>query len=159
MVRKRDRVIATLVVWIAVFISMAVILGRLTGPGVDLQNFWYYSGNVVTGGSSEEAIAALDNLNKITAELQFQTQQYAQTAVFAYLPYIILLTIIFLGGGMLSTFFIWRSVAVPGELVERVKEYREGVPQPRAVHLDDDGELLHTAPESQPNQNDRERVR
>ncbi|MEO8610824.1 MAG: hypothetical protein ABI690_23205 [Chloroflexota bacterium] len=157
MVRKRDRVIATLIVWIGVLVAMSVILGRLSGAALDMQNFWYYSGNVVTGGSSEEALQALNSINGMMNQLQFQTQQFAQAEMFAYLPYVVLLSAIFLGGGLLSTLFIWRSVAVPAELAERVKDYKEFVPPPRTVvHLDDDGELIHMATHSQSTQNYQE---
>lgn len=152
MVRKRDRVIATLVVWIGILIAMSAILGRFTGPGLDMQNFWYYSGNVVTGGSSEAAVEVLNNINNFTNDVQSQTRQFAQAELLAYMPYIILLSALFLGGGLLCTIFIWRSVAVPGELIERVNAYKESAsaPEPHLVHLDDDGELVHMPRESQP---------
>jgi hypothetical protein len=128
--------------------AMAVILGRLAEPGLDLQNFWYYSGSVVTGGSSEAAVELLNNINNFTIEIQSQTRQFAQAELLTYMPYIILLCALFLGGGLLCTIFIWRSVAVPGELVERVNAYKESasVPQAQVVQLDDDGELVHISP-------------
>ncbi|MBZ0286956.1 MAG: hypothetical protein K8I30_05035 [Anaerolineae bacterium] len=159
MVRKRDRVIATLIVWIGVLVAMAVILGRLTGPGLEMQNFWYYSGSVVTGGSSEEAMQVLDGINKITNDLQMQTRQYAQAELMAYLPYIVLLSAFFLAGGMLSTFFIWRSVVVPGALMDKVNLYKEIESEPRAVHLDDDGELVHMVMDAEGQQHNREAMR
>lgn len=158
MVRKRDRVISTLLVWIAVVMAMAMIIGRLNWAAIEMRNFWYYSGNVVTGASQEEATQILQDINIFTGELSSQAQQIAQAELFVYLPYVLLIGAVLLIGGVLSTMFIWRSVIVPAEVSEAIAE-KNAANQiaPRSIEtlLDDDGELLNPETDTPPLQNHR----
>src|SRR5262245_47511195 len=108
MVRRRDRVVGTLLIWLAVVLALTMMIGRLNWAAIEMRNFWYYAGNVVTGASSEEANQLLNEISEITNQLASQTQQIAQTELLIYLPYILLITAVLLIGGVLSTIFIWR---------------------------------------------------
>src|SRR5690606_41098710 len=98
MVRKTDRVIGTLVIWIAVLVMMAWTLGRLTYPFVQVQNAWYHA-SVVTGATSEEALQIFEDLQHVNSELFLQVNQFAQAEMLNYLPYILLVSAILLAGG------------------------------------------------------------
>ena len=164
MVRKRDRVIGTLLIWIAVLITMGMALGRLTGyPPMFLQNNWYYSGNVVTGASSEEATRILQEIQNVSQELFNEAQQFAQAEVFQYIPYVLLICGILLAGAVISTFFIWRAVLVPTEVSEAIAagdipdRRRRTAPESLAKLLSDDGELHDSASDPQPERNHQEK--
>ena len=144
MVRRRERVIGTLLVWIGVLISLAMILDRLNYARITMQNNWYYSGGVVTGASSEEALRLLEEHQELSQEIWMQINQFAQAELLAYFPYIFLLMAVLLVGGVLSTMFIWRSVVVPEAISEMVSEKQAEMREEegRSLVLDDDGELV-----------------
>lgn len=154
MVRRRDRVVGTLLIWLAVLLSLTMIIGRLNWAAIEMRNFWYYAGNVVTGASSEEANRLLNEISQITGELSSQTQQIAQTELLIYMPYILLIAAALLLGGVLSTIFIWRSVLVPAEVSEAIAE-RHSAPRSIDALLDDDGELIQPESDVHPAQNHR----
>jgi hypothetical protein len=159
MIRKRDRVVGTLAVWIGILIAMGMILDRMNGVATNLQNNWYYGGNVVTGASPEEATRILGALQSMSNDLFLQVRQFTQAELLAYLPYFALLGLILLAGGVLSTLFIWRSVSVPAQISEaiasRMAEDVEGDGKQSTIQslanlLDDDGELHAVDTTSQP---------
>jgi hypothetical protein len=144
MVRKHERVIGTLLVWIGVIVSMSMILDRLNYARVMMQNNWYYSGGVVTGASSEEALRLLEDHQELSQQVWSQVNQFAQVELLTYFPYLLLLGAVLLIGGVLSTMFIWRSVVVPEEVAEMVAEKQAEVQESErslSSLLDDDGEI------------------
>jgi hypothetical protein len=158
MVRKRDRVIGTLLVWIGVLISTSMVLDRLNYARLDLQNNWYYTGGVLTGVSSEEANEILQNVQSISTEIYFQTQNFVKAELFTYWPYFLLIIGLLLAAGVVSTLFIWRSVIVPAEVREMIAANDYGESQPArslATLLDDDGELVPLEDDPQPATNHR----
>jgi hypothetical protein len=162
MVRKRDRVIGTLLVWIAVLISMHSIIQALNYAPVYLQNYWYYSGNVVVGPNSEEAMQVWQDFQSISSSLFAQTQQIARTELFNYyFPYVLFILAILLIGAGLSTLFIWRSVIVPAAMSEAIaaknsESHEQTDARSLASLLDDDGEFIHPDADVQPTQNHRQ---
>jgi hypothetical protein len=144
---------------------MAVALAKLTTyPPLFMQNNWYYSGNVVTGASSEEATRILQEIQNVSQGLYNQTQQFAQAEMFHYIPYILLICGILLAGGVISTFFIWRSVIVPTEVSEAIaageiqeRKQRRTAPGSLANLLSDDGELHDSEAEPLPEHNHQEK--
>jgi len=125
MIRKRDRVVGTLAIWIGVLLAMGIMLDRLNIINIQMQNYWYYTGGVVTGTSSEEAMQVLQDLQRINNLYYGETQQFARAELFQYFPLVMLLLILLLVAAVISTYFIWRSVAVPVEVSERIEARRE----------------------------------
>ena len=91
MIRKRERVIGTLLVWIGILIAMGMTLDRMNGIHIWMQNNRYSSGNIVTGASQEEATQLLETLQSINNELFFQVRQFTFTELIPYLPYFALI--------------------------------------------------------------------
>lgn len=156
MVRKRDRLIGTLVIWIAVFVAMSKIFDGLNYAPIWMQNYWYQSGGVVVGEDSATAMQIWEDFQSVSSGLFDQTRQIAQTDLFEYyLPYLLLLVLVLLVGAVLSTFFIWRSVIVP-EAIASARRHEQSEPTPVASLLDDDGELMEPLADLQPVQNQRQ---
>lgn len=156
MLQKRDRVIATLLVWIAVLVALSMAIGRLSFIALDMWGMWYHPGSVITGATSEEAMRILNDFQTFNSELYNQTQQFARAEMLAYLPYVVLIGAVLLVGGVLSTMFIWRSVAVPAEVREAIAAGKDQtIRRPEVFELDDDGELIQTEIDSQPSRNHR----
>lgn len=162
MVRKRDRVIGTLAIWVAVLITVSMVIDRMNFARLNMQNNWYYSGSVVVGQDSEAAMQIWQDLQSISSEIFTQTQQIAQAELFNYyFPYILLILGVLLIGAVLSTLFIWRSVIVPAGVSEVVaarnaQSHEREDRTPVASLLDDDGELIEPLPDAQSIQNRRQ---
>ncbi len=162
MIRKRDRVIGTLMIWVAAVVSMMLAVGRLNDTNVWANNYWYHAGNLVTGATPEEATRIVNELQSIGQGFYTQTRQFAQAEMLAYLPYILLIAAIVLAGALLSTMFIWRSVAVPAEISERIAgeaalEHTHAANESLAHLLDDDGELVDLDSAAAPRQRREQR--
>lgn len=159
MVRKRDRVIGTLLIWIGILITMSMILDRMNSISLYLQNNWYNSVNVVTGADPAEATQLFENIQSISNDLYFQVRQIAFYELTAYLPVFVFIGIALLVAGILSTYFIWRSVVVPEAIRETIAAHQEeGNQEPSSRQslanlLDDDGEILAPTPDLEPEQN------
>lgn len=149
MIRKRDRVVGTLAIWSGTLFALAMIIDRLYIINIQMQNFWYYTGSVVTGGSSEEAMQALQNLQSINNQLFTQVQQVARAELLAYAPLILILCLFLIAAAVISTWFIWRSVAVTPDVSERVEAWSSSrhPAAPLARLLNDDGEIIPQTPE------------
>jgi hypothetical protein len=162
MVRKQDRVIGTLVIWIAVSVILSMILDRLNYARLDLINHWYYSGAAVAGTTAEDATRILEELQQVGGDIFAQTQAMARAELLQYFPYILLICAVVIIGGVLSTLFIWRSVIVPAALHETLTQYhKQDAEQPvsrsLANLLNDDGELAEADDDRQPERNHRPR--
>jgi hypothetical protein len=143
MIRRRDRVVGTLAIWVTMLIAMGMMLDRMNIINISMQNAWYYAGSVVTGASSEEAMRILENLQHISNQYYTQTQQFARAELLNYFPLIIILCIILLAGAVVSTYFIWRSVAVPAEVSERIEARKsQEATKSLAALLNEDGEII-----------------
>jgi len=158
MVRKRDRVIGVLLVWVAILIGMALALERLTDLAVNDYNLWYGNFQVVTGANPEEANQALNGLQSLTNDLFFQTRQLGYSELFRYAPMILFIGATLLIGAMLSTLFIWRSVIVPETAIPPEEEnalkakhhfssHRIGHEREVSAIVADDGELIEHLPD------------
>ena len=161
MVRKRDRVVGTLAIWVAVLITVSMVIDRLNYARLNLQNNWYYSGSVVVGQDSEAALQIWEDLQSISSDIFMQTQQIAQADMIDYyFPYVLLILAALLIGAVLSTLFIWRSVIVPAAVSEVMAANSRNRDQadrtPLATLLDDDGELVEPVADVQPVQNQRQ---
>lgn len=155
MIRKHERIIATLLIWIAELIAIAFVLDRLTGVRVQMENAWYYSGSVVTGATFQEATQVMEELQSVTGSLFMHARTIAQAELMPYAPYILLICAILLIGGVLSTLFVWRSVIVPDRLKEMLNtiendEDLQSSAQSLASLLEDDGEVAESADTSHP---------
>lgn len=157
MVRKSERVIGTLMIWIAVPIAMLAALDRLNIVRVHMQNAWYHSTGVVTGAiSPEEGIQLMNELQQVNNDLYFQVQQFAGAEMFNYLPYLLLICAILLVGAIVSTMLIWRSVVVPEAMRQAIAAAEEDAEETAADHtslaslLNDEGELLDPDTDFQP---------
>ncbi len=141
MIRKIDRVVGMLMIWVGVFISMIIIMTRLSYAHLVASNYWYYA-NVVSGATSEQAMRINDDLSTIGQQFYMQAQQFAQAELLTYLPYILLVAAMLLAGAVLSTFFIWRSVLVPDSVTEALvaEDNRQSL-----TELLEDGELVDLA--------------
>lgn len=164
MIRKRERVIGTLLVWIGILIAMGMTLDRMNYINIRMQNNYYNSGSVLTGANQQEATQLLETLQIINSELFFQVQAFTRAELTPYLPYFLLICAVLLIGGVLSTYFIWRSVVVPEALSEAIAAQREederetsGV-RSLANLLDDDGEILTPDADFEPEHNHREEL-
>lgn len=156
MIRKRDRVVGTLAIWVGALIAMGMMLDRMNSINISMQNAWYYTGSVVTGASSEEAIKILNDLQSLSNDYYTQTQQFVRAEMLTYFPLIVILCMILITAVVVSTYFIWRSVAVPEEVSERIEARKSAAEKPTtslANLLNEDGELI-PEPE-QPEQNHR----
>ena len=162
MVRKRDRVIGTLLIWIGILFTMGMTLDRMSGISITMQNNWYNRGDVVTGASQEEATRLLETLQNINNELFVQVQQFTQTELMTYLPYFLIISAVLLVGGVLSTYVIWRSVVVPEAISEAIaaskEEDEEAQTDARSLAslLDDDGEIVTADSDFEPEHNHRQ---
>lgn len=161
MIRKRDRVIGTLAVWIGITLAMGMILDRMNGIAINMLNNWYYAGNVVTGASPEEATQILQAFQTMADGLYRQVRGFAQVELLAYLPYFALLGLLLLVAGVLSTLFIWRSVIVPDQISETIaagmsEDDAQSPKQSLASLLDDDGEIADVDTDFQPVSNHRQ---
>jgi len=112
MVRRQERLIATLLVWIATLLALSAILERLLRPNLDMQNNWYYYAPVVTGENAEEASQAISRIQDISSSVYYQIQQFAHSELLQYSPAILFVSAAILLAAVLSTVFIWRSVIV-----------------------------------------------
>jgi hypothetical protein len=158
MVGRRERVIGTLIVWVAVAIALVTTVGRFDWIYVYPNSLWFNPIGVVTGAASEDVGQLLSSLSTFTSELYTQMSQTAQMELLLYTHYILVVSAVLLLGGVLSTMFIWRSVIVPSTWSEKLSREKEQIEhQNRAVtvRLDDDGELIHTEIEPQSRQNHR----
>ena len=158
MIRKRDRVIGTLAIWLGILVVLGMILDRMNGIAFSMLHTWYHAGNVVTGASPEEATRILEAFQALNNDLFIQVRQFTQAEMLAYLPYFVVLAIILLAGGVLSTMFIWRSVAVPTQISEAITAHRaadeeQPTNQSLASLLDDDGEIRDADPDYQTTKN------
>ncbi len=113
MVRRQERLIATLLVWIATLFALLAVLERFTRPILDIQNNWYYVSSVVTSQNPEEANQAINSIQEISNNIYFQTQQFANSELLTYSPAVLVVGAALLIAATLSTMFIWRSVIVP----------------------------------------------
>lgn len=150
MIRKRDRVVGTLAIWLGAVIALGMMVDRLNIINIQMQNFWYYTGSVVTGGSSEEAMQSLQNLQSINNQIHMQTQQFARAELLQYFPFIAILCLVLIAAAVISTYFIWRTVAVPAEVSERIEARRSTGGKPTtslATLLNEDGEIIPEEPE------------
>jgi hypothetical protein len=150
MVRKSERVIGTLLVWIGVLVSLSMMFDRLNYARVMIQNNWYYSGGVVMGAESTEAgLRILEDHQHLSQEIWMQVNQFAQAELLTYFPYLLLIGAALLLGGVLSTMFIWRSVVVPQEVSDMIAEKQAVIHEAETARslsslLDDDGEIADT---------------
>jgi len=150
MVRRRDRVVGTLAIWTAVLVVLGIMLDRLNIINLQMQNFWYYTGSVVTGGSSEEAMEALQSLQNINNQYYGETLKFARAELLNYFPLIIILCAVLITAAVISTYFIWRSVVVPAEVSERIearKTAERESARPLSALLNEDGEIIPPEPE------------
>ncbi len=150
MVRKRDRVIGILVVWIGVFFGMAMALGRLAQPAINHYNVWYWNFQVVTGADPEEASEVIQGMQSVSNDLYYQVQQFANDEILQYAPLILFTGAILLIGALLSTWFIWRAVIVPEATSEEENSLKANLPflhrTAESAVVDDDGELIEYQP-------------
>lgn len=162
MVRKRDRVIGTLVIWIAVIAAMSRIFEVLNRAPFHLHNSWYASGSVLVGQDSESALRVWEDVQSMSSNIYTQTYQFIQTELFSnHLPYLLLIVAALLVGAVIGTLFIWRSVIVPAGMSESIvirtrSNEREERP-PITALLEDDGELIEPIADPEPTHNHRER--
>jgi hypothetical protein len=143
MPRRTQRLIATLLIWLAVLITAGTVLSRIASPITSLNNAWYGVGNIVADGDVETANRLMNDLQQLANSLWPRSQQLAQEAYGQYIPWLMLMVGIILVGGMTATYIIWRSVYLP-ELPDAVEEpiMRAGK---RRLQDDDDDERLEPA--------------
>ena len=132
MVRKHQRVIGTLIVWIMTLIALGMMVDRMNYGHLSSMFNWF-NANVVTGASSEEALRILDSVQQVSSDAYSQANHFAQTALYAYTPYFLLICALLLVGASLATMFIWRSVVVTHSLPElhRTEDESETWAEPR----------------------------
>jgi hypothetical protein len=150
MIRKRDRVVGTLAIWAGALIAMGMTLDRMNFINIQMENAWYYTGSVVTGASSEEAMKILEDVQQISNQYFTQTQQFARAELLAYFPLIVIVCMVLIAAAVISTYFIWRSVVVPVEVSERIearKSTGEKSTTTLASLLNADGEIIPEQPE------------
>ena len=159
MVRRHERVIATLLVWIAELLAVSFTFDRLNAIRVQIENAWYFSGGVIAAATSEEAAQVMEEFQRLSSEVYSKAQILARAELAAYYPYILLICAMLLLGGIISTLVIWRSVIVPDKLKDMVEAYQEAeddaqpAAQSLASLLDADGEIPETfQPEPQQRQ-------
>lgn len=142
MVRRRERVIGTLLVWVMLLVSMGMLIDRLNYSRVDSVYHWFNASNVVTGADPAEAQRLIDSARELSNTVYLETRHFAQLELSSYTPLFILVFGLLLLGGVLATFFIWRSVVVPVAVADLDLGQPERSTQPMRSLLSDDGELL-----------------
>jgi hypothetical protein len=113
MPRRTQRLIATLLVWIAILFTVGIVLGRVGFTWINSYSGAYWPGNVVTGGDAETATRLLGQIQEVNNEVWQQSQMIASELYTQYALWMIALVAIMLAGAVISTFFIWRSVYLP----------------------------------------------
>lgn len=110
MPRRTQRLIATLLVWIAILLTTGVIVSRAGLLEITSSIGGYWPSNVVTGGDAETVAGLLGRIQSINNEVWSQTQTMANELYTTYALWLVLMIGIILAGAVISTFFIWRSV-------------------------------------------------
>ncbi|MAS38087.1 MAG: hypothetical protein CL610_29090 [Anaerolineaceae bacterium] len=141
MVRKRERVLGTLIIWSAMLMMLVMLVERMTYPRIHMQNAWY-SYNIVTGATSEEATRILESFQTINSDIYNQLNGFAQAEMAGYLPYILLISGVLLAAGVISTLLLWRLAHVPASVRESMDVHTQEDDTPLASLFDDDGELI-----------------
>lgn len=141
MVRKRERVLGTLIIWSAMLLMLVMLVERMTYPRIHMQNAWY-SYNIVTGATSEEATRILESFQTINSDIYNQLNGFAQAEMAGYLPYILLISGVLLAAGVISTLLLWRLAHVPASVRESMDAHTREDDTPLASLFNDDGELI-----------------
>lgn len=113
MLRKYDRILGTLIIWIAILFSMYFLLGAFTYPRVSSQNVWYWPGNVVVSSDPDAANKAMQSLNAVSDKLYWTVDSFTRNELLAYWPALLVIAVILLAGGLVGTYFIWRHARLP----------------------------------------------
>lgn len=113
MVRKYDRIVGTLLIWIAIPIAILTLLNYFLAPRIGWQNAWYWPVSIITTNDPEAAGRALQAIDEISYNIQTSLDQFARDEVWHYAPLLLLIMLTVLAAGALCTYFIWRSVRLP----------------------------------------------
>lgn len=113
MVRKQERLMATLIVWAMTGLGLLSVMERFTRPILDVQNNWYYVSSVVTSQDPEAATQAINNIHEVSNNIFFQIQQFANSELLTYSPAVLVIGAALFIAATLCTMFIWRGVIVP----------------------------------------------
>jgi hypothetical protein len=136
MPRRTQRLIATLLVWIAILFTAGTVVSRIASPPVNSWNAWYTYGNIVAEGDPEQANQLLTDIQQLANDVYQQSQAIAMGLYGQYALWLLVILAILLVGGVVATFFIWRSVALP----VMAAEAGNVLPAGKRRLLEDDGE-------------------
>ncbi|MCC6615607.1 MAG: hypothetical protein IT320_19195 [Anaerolineae bacterium] len=123
MISRRDRVIATLIVWGTMLMSLVLFLQQFRSPGVNLWGNWYAYGSIMASDPLE-ASRIMDALSGFSSNNYLTVQTFIAEQMRGYFPLLALLSLILIGTAVFSTHVIWRSVIIPKgahELAEKRK--------------------------------------
>ncbi len=123
MINRRDRVIATLIVWGTMLITLVLFLQQFRSPGIDLWGNWYAYGSIMASDPLE-AGRIMDALSSFSSNNYLTIRMFITEQMKGYFPLLALLALVLIGTAVFSTFVIWRSVVIPKgahELAEKRK--------------------------------------
>lgn len=113
MVRRYERVIATLLIWIAVLVAFTGLIERFSRPIINFQNNWYYFSPVVTGADADEANQAISAVQNTSNQISHQIQAFTEAEILKYTPVLLIVGAVLLIAACVCTFIIWRSIVLP----------------------------------------------
>ncbi len=123
MISRRDRLIGTLIVWLAMFMMLAFLVQQFTAPEVNTWNNWYGFG-AITAAEPEKATRAFEALNTF-GNITYQSAHALVTEEMrAYAPLLLVLVLALIGAVMTSTYIIWRSVIIPHSVEIEIEKHR-----------------------------------
>jgi len=141
MISRRDRVIATLIVWATMLMSLVLFLQQFRSPGVNIWGNWYAYGTFV-GGDLAEANRVIDALSNFSSNNYQMIQSFITEQMRGYYPLLALLVLVLIGAAVFSTYVIWRSIIIPDnahELAEKRKSAANLEQAERGIrHADDE---------------------
>jgi hypothetical protein len=134
MPRRSQRLIATLLIWIAILITVGVVVSRIAEPPVETWNAWYGYGNIVADGNAEAAAQTLNDISQMGSTLWQESRLIAMELYGQYAAWLLVIIGILLTGGIASTYLLWRGVYLP----ERIRETDQTLPRASKRHSSDD---------------------
>jgi hypothetical protein len=110
--RGRERLVATVAVWIAFAIVMNNIVDRFTRVSAEFTGLWpnmgfYGSQAPVTDADWDRLNQAMDSANQISQSLMNQVNESISAQMTSNMPILVILALALILAATLSTYFIW----------------------------------------------------
>jgi len=149
MPRRTQRLIATLLVWIAMLMTVGIVVSRIATPEVYPMNAWYPYGGMVTGTDPETANRLMQQIGAVTDGIWDSGRSLAMEYYGMYAVWLIAIVAILLMGGVAATYFIWRSAQLPDSVEQETPSVMAAGKRRLLEDADESAEMLRTNQTSQ----------